>query len=121
LQAVGGAHVDDVVVGDEIAAFDEVDAHLAGEVGVLEVSGVEDAGSQQDDVRLGSAFGSERAQRAQEELRIVFDGADTVTVEELGKGALHDAAIGEHVAYAGGDAQIVFKHDELAGAEAQQI
>ncbi len=121
LEAVGGAHVDDVVVGDEVAAFDEIDAHLAGEVGVFEVSGVEDAGREQDDVRLGTAFGRKRAQRGEQELRIVLDGTHAVAVEELREGALHDAAVGEHVAHAGRHAQIVFEHDELAGVQAQQV
>ena len=79
LEAVGGAHVDDVVVGDEVAAFDQLDAHLAGEVGVLEVGGVEDAGGEQDDVGLGAAFGGERAQGGKQQLRVVLDGADAVT------------------------------------------
>ena len=116
LEAVGGAHVDDVVVGDEVAAFDEIDAHLAGEIGVLEVGGVEDAGREQDDVGLGAAFGGERAQRGQQQLRVVLDGADAVALEELREGALHDAAVGEHVADAGGNAQVVFEDDELAGS-----
>ncbi len=81
-QAVGRAHVDDVVVDDEIAAFDQLDAHLAGEIGVLEVGGVEDAGREQDDVRLGSAFGGERAQGAEQQLRVLLDGANVVAAEE---------------------------------------
>src|SRR5271155_4392693 len=38
----GGAHVDYVVVHHQIAPFSQLDAHLAGEVGVLEVSGIVD-------------------------------------------------------------------------------
>ena len=121
LEPVCGAHVDDVVVGDEVAAFNQVDAHLAGEVGVLEVGGVEDAGREQHDVGLGAAFRGERTQGGKQKLGIVLDGPDAVTVEELRESALHDAAIGEHVTDAGRDAQIVFKHDEVAGVQAQQI
>jgi hypothetical protein len=83
LEAVGGAHVDDVVVGDQVAAFDQIDAHLAGEVGVLEVGGVEDARREQHDIRLGAALGRQRAQRGQQQLRIVLDGAHAVAVKEL--------------------------------------
>ena len=36
-------HVDDVVVGDEVAAFDQLNSHLAREVSVLKVRRVEDA------------------------------------------------------------------------------
>ena len=38
-----------------------------------------------------------------------------------GEDALHHAAVGEHVADAGGDAEIVFEHDELAGLEADKV
>ena len=40
LQPRGRPHVDDVVVDEEVAAFDERDAHLAREKRVLEVRGV---------------------------------------------------------------------------------
>src|ERR1700676_113712 len=102
LQAVSGAHVDDVVVGDEVAALDEIDTHLAGEVCVLEISGVEDARGKEDDVGLGPSLRSQRAQRGEQQLRILLDGAHAVAVEEVRECALHDPAIGEHVADAGG-------------------
>ena len=70
-------------MGDEIAAFDELDAHLAGEVGVLEVGGVEDAGREQDDVGFGAAFGGERTEAAEQELGVLLDGADVVGAEEM--------------------------------------
>src|SRR5208282_2021825 len=38
-KASGGAHVDDVVVDEQIAAFDELDAHLLREKCVLEIRG----------------------------------------------------------------------------------
>jgi hypothetical protein len=63
----------------------------------------------------------ERAQRGQQQLRIVLDGAHAVAVKELREGALHDAAVGEHVADAGGHAEVVFEDDELAGVEAEQV
>ena len=40
LQAESGAHVDEVVVDDQIAAFDKFDAHLACEISVFEIGGV---------------------------------------------------------------------------------
>ena len=40
LEAVGGAHRHHVVVDHEVAALDQLDAHLAGEERVLEVRGV---------------------------------------------------------------------------------
>ena len=78
-------------------------------------------GREQDDVRFGPAFGRQRAQRGQQQLRVVLDGPHAIAVEELRKGALHDAAVGEHVAHAGGHAQVVFQHHELAVVEAEQV
>jgi hypothetical protein len=51
----------------------------------------------------------------------MLDGLDAVALKERGEGALHDAAVGEHVTDAGGNAQIVLEDDELAVVEAQQI
>ena len=45
-------HVDDVVVDEQVAAFDERDAHLAREKRVLEVGGVADARRQHDERRI---------------------------------------------------------------------
>ena len=45
------AHVDAVVEHEEVAALDELDAHLLGQEGVLEVGRVVDAGRQHDDGR----------------------------------------------------------------------
>jgi hypothetical protein len=42
-----GAHVDDAVVDEEVLALDQLDAHLLGEEGVLEVGAVERAGREQ--------------------------------------------------------------------------
>ena len=41
--------------------------------------------------------------------------------KRCGKDALHHAAVGEHVADAGGDAEIVFEHDELSRFEADEV
>ena len=58
----GRAHVDDVVVDEQVAAFDQLDAHLPREERVLEVGGVEDARREQHDRRLGVLAGaSERS------------------------------------------------------------
>src|ERR1035437_3321478 len=69
----------------------------------------------------GAAFGSKRAQRCQQQLRVVLDGPHAVALKELWEGPLHHAAVGEHVANAGGNAQVVFEDDKLAGVEAEQV
>ena len=106
---------------DQIAAFDQFDTHLAGEVGVLEISRVEDARRKQHNVRLRAPFGRERAQRAQQQLRVLLDRLDLVAGEELGKDALHHAPVGEHVAHARRHAQVVFEHDEVAVLHADEV
>ena len=121
LQSVRGAHVDNVVVRHQVAAFHQVDAHLPRQVGVLKVRGVEDARRQQHDIRLRPPLGSQRAQRRQQHLRIVFDRAHAVAVEELRKRPLHHPAVGEHVAHARWHAQVVFKHHKLARVQPQQV
>ena len=121
LQPVGRAHVDDVVVRHQVAALDQIDAHLPREIGVLEVGGVEDSRRQQHDIRLRPALRRQRAQRGQQQLRIMLDGPHAVALKELRKGPLHHAAVGEHVAHAGGHAQIVFEHHKLAVVQPQQI
>ena len=52
-QAGGRPHVDDVVVDEQVAAFDERDAHLAREKRVLEIRGVADARREHDEGRVG--------------------------------------------------------------------
>ena len=39
-QASRGAHVDEAIEGDEVATFDDLNAHLAGQEGVLEVGAI---------------------------------------------------------------------------------
>ncbi len=64
LLALGGAHVDRVVPAEQVPALDQLDAHLAGQQRVLEVRGVEDAGGEHDDRRIGLVRGGRGAQRA---------------------------------------------------------
>src|SRR5258708_38160317 len=52
---------------------------------------------------------------------MVLDWPHSVAVEELRKGPLHHATVGEHVANARRHAQVVFEHHELACVQAQQI
>ena len=57
LEAVDGLHVDDDAVDDQVAALDQLDAHLLGEKTVLEIGAVVDAGSEQDDLGVGLRAG----------------------------------------------------------------
>ena len=124
LQAGGGAHVDDVVVHQQIAAFDQFDAHLLRQKGVLEIGGVEDAGREQHDRGLVAAGGvrrAERAQRRQQRLRVVIDRADAVVAEESGEDLFQNLAVRQHVGDAARHAEIIFEHGEAAIGEADEV
>ena len=57
LQPFGGAHVDDIVLDHQIAALDQLDAHLVGEEGMLVIGAVVDARRQQRDHWSPGAIG----------------------------------------------------------------
>ncbi len=120
-QAAGRSHVANVVVDHQIATLDQLDAHLTSQVRVLEIGGVEDTGREQHDVGFGAALRGKRAQRAQQHLGVVLDRAHVVPAEELRKDALHHAPVGEHVAHAAGDAQVVFQHHKVPVAKPDQV
>ena len=121
LQAGRRPHVDDVVVDEEVAAFDERDAHLAREEGVLEIGGVADARRQHDECRIGDVRRRQRTQRRQQRLSVVRDRADLVAIEETRHHALGHLAVGEHVRHAARHAQVVFEDDEPAVFQADEI
>ncbi len=87
---------------------------------MLEIGGVEDAGRQDRD-RHVLVVRHQRAQRRQQLARIMLDGAHAHGAEHAGKGPAHHIAIGEHVRDAGGHAQIILEHDEVARLVAHQI
>ena len=62
-QALGGAHEHLIVLDDEVASLDQLDAELVGEERVLVIGGIVDAGRHQRDCRLGR--GAERGHRPQ--------------------------------------------------------
>ena len=73
-QAGGGAHVDEAFIDDQIAAFDQFDAHLAGEEAVLEIGGVVDAGREDGDDGIVDVIAGRRTCRACRRLiRIILD------------------------------------------------
>ena len=124
LQASGGPHVDDVVVHQEIAAFDEFDSHLLGKKCVLEIRGVENSGRQQDDLRFvprPRTGRGERPQRGQQCLRVVIDRAYSVVAEKRREDFLQHFAVRQHVGDAAGHAQIVFEHGEAAVGQTDQV
>ncbi len=120
-QSRGGAHVDDVVMRHQVAPFHQLNSHLAGEIGVLEVGRVEYTGTEQHSRRLRPSFRGHGPQRAQQGLGIVLDGPHALQAKQIGENPLHDPAVGQHVGDAAGHAQIVFQHHELAAGQANQV
>ena len=124
LQARRGAHVDDVVVDEQVASFDQFDAHLLGEKGVLEIGGVEDTRREQNDFGLVAGrcvWRSERTQCREQRLRIVIDRGDSVVAKERWENFLQDLAVGQHVRNATGNSKIVFEDGKASVGKANQI
>ena len=121
LRALGRAHVELVVLDEEIAALDEFDAELVGQEGMLVIGRVEPAGRQQRDGRLLAAGGRDRTQRGEQRIGIIFDRRDAVLGEKIRHQPHHDFAILQHVGDAGGRADIVFENIEIVFAGAHDI
>ena len=121
LQALRRAHVDDVVVAQQVAALDELDAHVAGEERVLEVGRVVHAGRQQHDGRRRRGGRRDVAQRGEQLLRVLVDAEHAVALEQRRELALHRGAVLEHVARARGRAQVVLEHEVLAVLVAHDV
>ena len=118
---VGAAHVDLVVFHDEIAALDDLDAHLAGEKAVLEVGGVVDAGREQHDGGVGHVDRGQMQEEIEQVVGVVLNRAHAVVAQHVGENTLHHLTVFQHVADAGGSAEIVFENAVGAGFVADQI
>ena len=99
---------------NQVTSFDQLDAHLPGQVGVLEVGRVVDARSKQHNRRIMPPLRSQRPERAEQQLGVVFDRLHTIIAEQLREGPLHDAAAGEHIRNTARHPQIVFQDNEFA-------
>ena len=105
----------------QVAALDQLDAHRAGEQGVLEVGAVEDTRRQHHDSRVGDPGRCRRAQRREQLLRVAGDGTDPVVAERLGDRGRDRPAVGDHVGDTGRHADVVLEHPELAVVVADQV
>ena len=122
MQPLGGAHIDDVVLDQQIGPLDQLDAHLIGQEGVLVIGAVEGARGQQDDDGVALAIGRRhRFQRLPQLLRIVGDRGDPVLGAEIGQQAHHRLAVLQHVGDARGGAAIVLEDIEFLGPCAHEI
>ena len=110
LQTGSAAHVDLVVVGQQVAPFHQLNAHLAGEKGVFKIGRVVDTRRKQHNVWLAASNRCQRLHCVEQRLPVEIERTHGIAVEERGKGALHHLAVDQHVGCAAGHAQIVFEH-----------
>ncbi len=115
LQAVNGLHVNDAAIHDQVAAFDELDAHLLREEAVLEIRAVVNPGRKQGDLSVVSSARRKAAQNARQLGGIVIDGKNFVLLKRVGERAHHDQAIFQHVGNSAGRAHVVFEDAIFAG------
>jgi hypothetical protein len=120
-QAGRRAHVDDRVVDQQVAPFDQRDAHLAGEERVLEIRRVADPRGQHHDRRIRAVLRRQRAQRRQQGLTVVRDRPHVVSVEQPRKHPFGHRAVRQHVRHPAGYAQVVLQRHEAAVLEPDQV
>ena len=72
LQSFRRAHENFAIFRDEIAPFDDLDSHGAGEKRMLEVSGVINAGREQNHGRFSRARRRDVVQHVQQFLAVIF-------------------------------------------------
>ena len=110
-----GPQVDAVVDDEEVAPLDQLDPHLLGQEGVLEVGRVVDARREEHDGRTAlAARGRARGEAAQvlDQLAgVMVDRADAQLREPVGEDARHRRAVGEDVRDAAGGTEIVLQHE----------
>ncbi len=114
-------HVHGVVLDEQIASLDKLDAHLLGEKRVLEVRRVVRAGRQHGDRGALLARRRNRMQVFEQQIRIVLHRPDRARREQLRKEPHHHLAVLEHVRHARRHAQVVFEHVVLAAIGAHDV
>ena len=121
LPSLGRPHPHAAVLDVEVASLHELDTHLLGEEGVLEVRAVVLAGGEHDDGRLLQVARREAAQGLEKGGGVMLDRPHTAPLEEAGKGPRHDHAVGQHVADPARRAQVVLQHHVPAVLAADDV
>ena len=120
-QSLGGPHVDHTRLHHQVLALHQLHAHLLCQEGVFEIGGVVDAGGEHHDRGLPPAVRGDILEHLAEAEAVVVDRAHPVAVEELREDVLHHPPVFQHIGDAGGAAQVVFEHQELATLVADQV
>nr|WP_254126906.1 hypothetical protein [Aquihabitans sp. G128] len=121
LLAGGGAHVGDVVAADEVAALHQVDAHHAGQEGVLEVGAVVHARGEHHDARVRCPGRGGGPQGTEQVAGVVVDRRHRRGAEQVREHPGHHPAVLHHVAHARRAAEVVLQHAELAVVVADDV
>jgi len=122
LGPLGGAHVPRVVFPEPVPAFHQFNAHLLGQEGVFEIGRI--VGPRGQKHGRWPAFAAPRRdglEHVEQKRRIVVHRTDVDGAEDLGKGALQDAAVGQDVGHARGTAQVVLQDEKAARGVAHEI
>ena len=109
-QAARRAHVADVVADDQIGGLDQLDAHLAGQEGVLEVGAVGHSRRPDDDRCLAVGDRRNRAQSGVQQRRILIDRANPEVGEQRRDQPRHRDPVLEHVGDPRRGAHVVLEH-----------
>ena len=110
LGAACGAHVNKLVLDEQVLTFDQLHPHLLRQKGVLEVGAVVHAGREYHHRGFGRGGGAAGAQSLQQQIGVVRDWGHAVLAEQLWEQPHHHLAVFQHVAHAAGHAQVVFEH-----------
>ncbi|MCY1230398.1 hypothetical protein D9M72_428090 [compost metagenome] len=121
LRPLRGAHEQVVVLDEQVAAFDQLHAHLLRQEGVLEVRRVVHARGQHHHRGIGDRLRRYAAQHVEQQVGIVRHRRDAVAREQVGEQPHHHLAVFQHVRHPGGHAQVVFQHVELALAGTHHV
>ncbi len=114
-----GAHVEVVVLDEEVLPLHQLHAHLLGQEGVLEIGAVE--GSRREHHHGGVVHGAGVAQGVEQQGGVVGHRRHLVALEKLGEEPHHHLAVLQHVGDPAGHAQIVFQHVVAAVRVADQV
>ena len=110
----GRAHVDHVFAAGEVAALHQLDPHLTGQKGMLEIRRVKHP-RRKHDHRRTPGMGRRSCSQCFEQIGgIAADGAHGMTAEQFRKHPGHHATVFDHVRHAGGDPDIVLQDPETA-------
>ena len=116
-QPFGGAHVDEAVVDQQVAAFDEGRADFLRQEYVLVEGGVGDPGGEQGDAGVGAPSWGEFAKRLEQHLPVLLHLPHPAVPVEAAQARLDHLAVGDHVGNPGGNPQVVLEHEEaIVGA-----